>query len=486
MLLLVAVIFVIAQLLLLPVGRDLENDEAVYLSQFSRFAVAAPWEAHRAWGVPVLLLPVNTLTDSITAMRVYLAVVSGVALVLAFRPWLRVLPEWTAPLAALLFSTSWVVLFYGSEASPNLYVAFGGVAAVGYLCCVLWETADRRAVVGLVVSAAATALMRPTDSVWLLLPGFGAAVVATRARRVAGAGGLVAGLAIGGAPWLVEAFVRFGGPLARLQEANAAASTDGLHFTLPLHLRLLDGSRVCCFGEDRMPNVPLPGLTWWVALLALSVLGAVLMPRGRLRRSAVLALSSAVLIALSYVFLTGAVAARFLLPTYALLDVVAAAAVVALVRRAVAAPGKAGAAVVIPVVLAFTLYVHWHGAVTSGLGEAERSSRDIVVALSDAARERGLRPPCYAASLRGQAIALHLSCETSGIGRRKPLTDKAAADRHVAAGERVAIFHRGRLPSRSFLSSWRSVPLDEVRPRGWVMYVPPDASWVEAPGAGRR
>ncbi|MDP9497880.1 MAG: hypothetical protein M3P46_09525 [Actinomycetota bacterium] len=164
-LLVVGLLFVVAQLLLVPLGRDLENDEAVYLSQVSRFTAPAPWEAHRSWGLPVLLLPVGLVTKSVLAMRMYLVLVSGAALVLAFRPWLRVLPGATAALAALLFASNWVALFYASEASPNLYIALAGVAAVGHLARLFVVPDDRVALVGLAAAFACAALVRPTDSI---------------------------------------------------------------------------------------------------------------------------------------------------------------------------------------------------------------------------------------------------------------------------------------------------------------------------------
>ncbi len=482
MLLLVGLLFVIAQLLLVPLGRDLENDEAVYLSQVSRFTAPAPWEPHRAWGVPLLLLPVGLTTDSVLLMRVHLVLVSGVAVVLAFRPWLRVLPGATAPLAALLFSSTWVALFYASEASPNLYVALFGVAGVGFLARLLAAPQDRSALVGLVLATTCGALVRPTDSLWLALPGLALTAARLRSQWRTGSA-LLAGLVLGWAPWITESFLRFGGPLERYQEAQASAGS-GLGFTLALHLRLLDGARTCCFGPDRLPHVPLSGLAWWVGLALLAASAPVLVRDRDQRRSVTLALVTGIAIALAYLVLTRFVVSRFLLPTYALLSVAAAATLVALAQRSTTRAWSRGGTLAVIAGLAFA-DLSWHASVASRMAHEEVRARAVFPVLSEALRARGIAPECELLGQRSQNVAYHLGCTSGRTGTRRDLRDPAAAERALQAGRRVGYLWRGDVPRNSYLRTWRMIPLPEAG-GDWRVYVPPAASWSAPPASSIR
>ena len=481
-LLLVGLLFVFGQLALVPLGRDLENDEAVYLSQVSRFTAPGPWEAHRAWGVPLLLVPVGILTESVPTMRVYLVLVSATALVLAFRPWLRVLPHPAAAVAAVLFGSSWVTLFYASEASPNLYVGLAGVAAVGYVARLLAQPADRPALLGVATALACAALFRPTDSLWLSLPALAVATLGLR-RQWRTAFAVVAGLAVGWAPWLVEAFVRFGGPLARLEAARAPAGS-GYGFTLSKHLRLLDGDRICCFYEDRVPYVPVPGLLWWLGLSLLAVLGPVLAHSRAARRGAALALGTGVVITMAYLVLTRFAASRFLLPAYALFAVSASLALVAAVRGVrTAAAARLALAVV---VLVGAADLTWHTSIARKIGREEAQARAASPVLAQALRARGLVPSCVLLGQRSQSIGYHVDCVSGGTGRKRDLRDPAAAQQALRDGHRVAYLWRGRLPRNSYLRDWTYVPLPEGGP-GWRLYAPPGSSWlVPMPGTAVR
>lgn len=481
-LLLVGLLFALAQVLLVTLARDLENDEAVYLSQVSRFTARAPWEAHRAWGMPLLLLPVGLATESVLAMRVELLLVSAAGLVLAFLPWLRVLPGATAPLAALLFCSTWVTLFYASEASPNLPLALAAVAALGNLSRLLEAPGNRRALVGVVVATALGALVRPTDSLWIALPGLVVAAAAPRWRWRAGAA-LLAGLALGWLPWLVEAYLTFGGPLARYHEAQVPAGSSGVGFTLLKHLRLTDGGRTCCFGADRVPNVPIGGLLWWSGLCLLAVLGPVL-ARGRAeRRGLGLALASGVAVGLAYLILTGFVASRFLLPTYALLALPAAASLVAVLRRTRRHYWRGGLTLA-AVLGVLGAHLGWHAGVASFLGHHEQYARAPFPVIADGLRARGLSAPCQLLGARSQNIAYHAGCVSGRTGsRHRDLRNPAAADSALRAGYEVGFLWSGELPRGSYLRQWIVVPLPEAG-RGWRVYVPPSASWLTTPPGG--
>src|SRR5690606_29899529 len=83
----------------------------------------------RARGLMALIAPVAAQTDSITVLRWYLALASAAALFGSYALWLRVRRTVVVPLAASLFAGLWTTIFYGPEVMPNLWVAFGAVAA---------------------------------------------------------------------------------------------------------------------------------------------------------------------------------------------------------------------------------------------------------------------------------------------------------------------------------------------------------------------
>ena len=134
-------------------------DEVVYASQVRPGVPAVPMSAPRAWGMPLLLAPVAALTQSVPVIRCYLAVLAGVCLYLAFRPWLGLfgpaarparprdaleeapgaVSRYAVPLAAALFVTLWSTVLYGAMAYPNLWLAFALVAAAGWFCRALRE-----------------------------------------------------------------------------------------------------------------------------------------------------------------------------------------------------------------------------------------------------------------------------------------------------------------------------------------------------------
>ena len=243
----VCVFHAIAPLIWVGSNLSYEWDETVYISQVSLHAPAGLFTAPRARGLTILLGPLTELTSSTAALRWYLAVLSAVGLYLAFLPWLRLWPGYMAPIAAALFSTLWTSIFYGFEAMPNLYVAIGAVASVGYFLRIRHEPQRPVHLVWLTFWLAFTALMRLYDSRYLIAaPLIGAATtrgVSPRRRGMVSAV-LIAAVAVGWSEWIVEAFVSYGGLVRRLQAASAE-NTAGLHMALGLEARALAGPTLC-------------------------------------------------------------------------------------------------------------------------------------------------------------------------------------------------------------------------------------------------
>ena len=119
-LLLVGLTFLVLQLVLAPRPLGLTTDEATYLAKVDPSAPELYWTQPRAWGMPVLAAPVAVFTPGLTLVRLWFSTLSSVGLVAAFWPWLRVLRPGVAPVAALLFSTTWFTLYFGPGVRPNL------------------------------------------------------------------------------------------------------------------------------------------------------------------------------------------------------------------------------------------------------------------------------------------------------------------------------------------------------------------------------
>ena len=473
-LIVVTALYVVAQLFLVPLDRYWAWDEAVYVSQVSDVAPPSFFGAHRARGISALVLPVTTVTDSILVLRVYLAVLSGVAMFLAYRPWLRVVAPAAVPLAAAIYSLSWITIFHGSEVSPNPWVALGAVAAAGFTAQALWGGGMWRAVSGAGLALAFVALMRPPDSVWLAVPLGIAAVAAGRCGwRLLAA--LFAGGVLGWLPWIAEAFDRFGGPVQRVRTASASARMDTF-FNIDLQLRLSDGAVSCCFGRFREPFIPVEAVVWWLFFVVFAVVGVVA-STGAARRTAILGSATAVSMGSTYLFFTQFAYVRFLLPAYALAAVAAAIGVVAASRRAAGLRwgGSAQVGVALGVSLLLSWIGYWHLTVLADLTDRDADNRAVALAVAEAARENApLEPPCFVVGTRAPQIAFALGCRAPGINRRAQLRDEEAILQRQAQGERVAAFWRFRPDDDSFAHDWRAVRLPDVGQRGWRMYLPPD------------
>lgn len=453
---LVAVCYTAVQLAL-TVRIGLGWDESVYISQVARGVPAAEFTAPRARGVQLLVAPVALITPSVTAIRIYLSVLSGIALFLAYLPWIR-LRTAAAPLAAALFGGLWLSLFYANEAMPNMWVAYSGVAGVGLAC--LLEThpkARRPATAGIVAAFAIASLMRPSDATWLALPLLGYAIMRWRPRLALAT---TAGLAIGWVEWILEAVLRFGGPLARLHAAGAENAT-GLHFSLPDHLRALNGPLLCRFGVE-CGGLPLTQVAWFTAVPAFAALG-VWTAR---RRALVAALACGLALALSYVFTVGYAAPRFLLPAYALLALPVSAGVAWLCRRrATTVLAVAGVACYF-LVQARTVHTN---------GEQVHAARAAAPAVAARLKQLGMRPPCFLYGHDAVQIGYLAQCASHGVFRHYggrssvPSSIRTAMSR----GDWVGVITTTRRPPAPFLKSWTTVDLRRAGGKTWHVFIPP-------------
>ena len=350
---LVALVHGSAPLILMGSRWGFGIDETVYLSQINAHVPASLFSAPRARGTTLVAAPVTLLTSSVSAVRIWLAMLSAACLFLAYRPWLRARPGYVAPIAAALFSTIWSAAYYAFGAMPNEWVAFALVAASGYTLLFLRQGRHRQ-LIWIGSAMAITALFRPSDAGFAALGLIVAGVlIESPVRlRVYAVSAVVLGVVLGTAEWVIEAWIRFGGITARIHGAQADQGGGGLRFSGLAQARTLAGPLLC--RGNCTAHASIVFWFWWFAGGALIVI-ALVFARRRLRRGdELLPFVVGLATAAQYILTVSYSAPRFLIPTYALLALPCAAGLAGLRRRVPAGRPR----VLLASALAFSLAVH--------------------------------------------------------------------------------------------------------------------------------
>ncbi|MEV8125426.1 hypothetical protein AB0P07_15195 [Streptomyces sp. NPDC085944] len=465
----VAVAFALAQLLFVVPGLHLGWDESVYASQVTPHIPSAFFSAPRARGVLVLLAPLTLLTSSTLALRIYLAALSATGLFLALRAWRPLLRMSVLALAGVLFCGLWVTQLYGPQAMPNLWTALSGLAAVGCFLRAAGDRDDRRALGGLCLALAAAALLRPSDAVWLSLPMAAASLLVRRWRRPMLLTVLVCGLALGGAQWIVEAYLSYGGVVARLHRSSAIEGGIGWHLAFGDQLRTLAGGPELC----RPCTVPWRHRTsaiWWFVTPVLVAGGVLAAARARRLATALLPALCGASVAVPYLLLIDYAAPRFLLPAYALLslpvaDALATSARSVRPRLRPAAIALVTALIAIQLVTQHVVLTRAVHAAADGTGEYARIAADL--------RTYGVRPPCLVTGRLATPVAYQTRCasgQITGHNQNTTVSKILAAARH----EPVALLVRPHHKPPAYARHWTSHQLDGLRVHhGYRVYLPP-------------
>lgn len=473
-LVLVGFLFLAVQLLLVPRPFGFTTDEATYLAMVDPSVPELYWTPPRAWGISVLAAPVAAFSAGLQVTRIYFSGLAGLGLVAAFWPWLRVLHRAVAPLAALLFSTMWFTVYFGPQVMPNLYVALLAVAAVGIAlrsACepAWWRSALAAAAGGLV------ALLRPTDSVLVFSPLFLCAFLVPRLRRIRMLGALAVGVLLGWLPWVVEAYSRFGGPVARLAAAENAGP-KGLSVDLSrlsIVPRLLDGAPAYCCLEAPATNAgPIPVIftVWLLVCAVIAALGVVAAARRGQLPEVLLVSLPAGLLAAFYTLLPSFTTLRFLLPVFALLSMPVAMALVSGLTASHGARRKAMAALLAAGIVA---HVGLMLPTADRVLEQHARTRMKALQLSDALRPLVDGRPCLLAGVAPRATAYYLGCAVHA-GRPKRYTPRRVQEAQSAGHIVLWVLHRPP-PADTTIGSWQKVTIPGMPP-GWQVYLPP--SWM--------
>ncbi|MFD4690039.1 hypothetical protein [Streptomyces sp. NPDC058463] len=455
-----AVIFVVVQLAVVVPGSGLAWDETVYVSQVGGNAPPAFFSAPRARGISYLVAPAAALTTSTTVLRIYLALLSAAALVVALWIWRKVLPAPVLVGAGALFAGLWPTLFYGPMAMPNLWCALGALAAAGWVVRAVGGARGRAELVGAGAAVALVALMRPADGVWLTLPLALVAVLVPGRRRPDLCAALVLGLLAGCAPWVVEAYAHHGGVRARLHRASEIQGGLGWNIAVDDQMRSLEGRTLCrpCDIPWKRPGTAV----WWAAVPFLAVWGTVVARRAGRGTVALVATATGGSSAVPYLFLIEYSAPRFLLPAYALLAVPVAECFFHLFTRARDARRPVGVAL-LALVLAGHLAVQLQ--VLSRVAASSHSTTADYAAVAGALNRLGVRPPCVVSGEQAVPIAYYAGCSSRQTsGHDTSITPGAI----MAAARRtpVAVLVTGRAEPPAYARAWRSVPLPPTRGAG--------------------
>jgi hypothetical protein len=454
-------------------SMSLTFDEVVYASQVSADTPAARFSAPRARGMPLLLAPVVTITEWVFPLRVYLTMLAGGFMYLAFRPWLAIFGRvggryrFVPAAAAAGLATLWLTVLYGTQGYPNVWLCFVLVAGVGYFCRAVGEP-GWRPVAGVVVAFAAASLIRPTDALLAAGPLLVVPVVVRAWRRWRPWVAVAAGLAVGWGAWIAEAFARFDGPIERLR-AGAETNRGGLVNTLPEHLHALDGPAVLCRPHSLCEGVDPIAAMWWFVLPVLVVVGLVVAARSRWLGFGLLAAGSAVAVAGPYLFYIDYAAPRFLLPSYGLLAIPAAAAVLWLTGL-----GKAELRAMSAVVVAGGLLVHiavQQDVLETAKGRLERSSRSDVAMAEFLRDEEGVRPACLFWGEGAIQLGYQLKCRSHWVTDEPPAAGDPVLGAALARGDDVVVRMRADLEVPEFMAGWRRVELPGSSSS--VAYLPP-------------
>jgi hypothetical protein len=397
----VSILYLFAQVLLFDESRYLEWDEAEYLARASSQLSTPEWPAHRALGIVWIISPVTMIGGSLVVLRWYLVVVSALAVALAFSRWIRPVGI-VAPIGMAIFASGWLALFYGSEISPNLYVAVAAVGAAGSLAA--YVIGKRNTDLLWLAAFVGTAfVLRPSDAV-VLSAGLAAAsvVVLKRADVIRVGSALLAGFLVGVTPWVIESYRHFGGPFARLE---AASENVGQGFALKLveQLRLADGPLV---GPDPL-GVASPATLVVVGIGGLIAIFGVM--TREMRPAVPIAFGVGALLGLPYLVYVDVSAPRFLLPSIALMSIPIGLGLLALRDR------RASLGVLAVGFLAVSLV--WSVSVATSVHRAQFGFREVIRTTGEAIDQMTDADSCRLMSLVGSpSLAVETGCEVRHLG----------------------------------------------------------------------
>ncbi len=407
-LILVAVAFLGAELtpalLRLPLGAD----EITYIARTSVRVSGVMLPPVHGQGAGLLAAPVTAFTDSLTVIRIWMSLLSAAGLFLALFSWRGLRPMWVLAFAGLILASLAITQDSGVQVYPDWWGALGVLALTGLFLRAVSGRLRLRVVLPLIAFASLViVLMRPQNIVFIMGPAILAAVLVPGWRNPKVLLAMATGAALGCLEWVIGAYVWYGGLATRLHEAAQEPPPLSLYFSLVTQGKVLNGPWYC-IPPHGCSGWAMPGETvWWLAFLGVAVLGLWVSWRTAARASAVLAAATAVWVIALYAFLVNFGAPRYILPSLAMMAILAADAIAWLVTEA----RWRKAAVAFACVFLLSGLISQRFVLQHEAG-AESSGRPFQ---TEAAKLRslGVRPPC---AIWSPSIAYYVGCTAPWTG----------------------------------------------------------------------
>lgn len=470
-------VYGVLQLVTVGLQRPWRWDEVVYLAQVTPGAAEVWFGPQRAIGMLLVVAPPAWLGAALPLVRGWMLAVSVAALVLAFRPWARN-AGWVGGAAALVAATGWLPLYFGTELYPNLLVGFAAVGTTGHLAA--WTQHRRHGdLVGVALGLMAVALLRPTESVWLAAALAPVALVLGGRQRWHPIAALAAGGVLGWMPWVVESFVRFGGPFARLQAAAGSSVGAQQRNQVVQYLALVEGPVRRVSIE---PVLTVRGLVWLLTMLALILLGVLAGDRDR-RHAALMGGWVGIGLLVPYLVLAANVNLRYVTPALLVLSVPVAAGLVTL-AAAVRRSGSRALAALLTV--AVVTGIGWQVALAAANARDAADDQGRAVVLADALRQAADGEECaFVSRNHWPEIQWYSGCLGAALVAESPTLQCADGEAHrdigseADRGARVFVIERGDPPD--VLREWPATRVPDVAPGTWQIYTRPDGLGSDAP-----
>jgi hypothetical protein len=400
---LVSLLFFLSELLPALLRLPLGADEITYIARSSVQSSGVFLPPVHGHGAGLLAAPVTLLTSSLTALRVWMAVLSGLALFLSLLCWRGLRPAWVLAVAGFIFGSLAITEISGVQVYPDLWAGFGALAITGLLLQAVQGRVRPRIVLPAIAFAAfVIVMMRPQNIAFVLAPTFLAPIVVRGWRRPGVLVAMIIGIALGVIEWVAEAYLWFGGLTSRIHLAQQEPPSVGLHFSLIMQMKTISGPWYCDPTTGCAPQWYYPTeYLWWLPFMGLVALGLYAAWRLPTKASSVLAVVTGAWVAVLYVFLVPFGAPRYFLPTWGLFAIVAADGIAWLVSK----PEwrKAGIAFAAVFLLAGAISQH---VILAGETANAASVRPFQ---AEAAKLKalGVRAPCVIGS---PSIAYYLGC----------------------------------------------------------------------------
>ena len=395
-------------LLRMPLGAD----EITYIARTSVHASGVSLPPVHGQGMGLLAAPVTLFTMSLTAIRIWMSVLSAVGLFLAVLCWRGLRPVWVLALAELVLASLAITQNSGVQIYPDWWGALGLLALTGLFLHAVNGTMRGRVALPLIgLASLVIVLMRPQNVVFLMGPVILALFVVRRWRNYKVLAAMAIGAALGFLQWLAGAYLWFGGLLGRINLAGQEPPSLRVYFALGTQLRSLNGPWYCtppgCSGWAVPYETP-----WWIAFLAVAILGLwVGWHSSALKASSVLAGATALWVFVLYAFLVPFGAPRYLLPSFALMAILIADGIV----WAVAESRWRKPAAVVASLFLLTGIVSQRMILQKQAGY-QNVSRQFQAQAAQL-EKIGVRPPCV---LENTSLAYYIGCSAPWTGMGTP------------------------------------------------------------------